>query len=370
MRTTYLTTDSIMEGVGSSQILPLVLRLADSGVQMNLITFEKLGRNFEVSELLLNNGIEWTSLEFNHNGVIGGAKRLFELVKTVGKTDIIHARSDIPAVAGILSREAPVLWDVRSLWTDQKVFMENSPIKKQTLKIGQTLESFSSNFSAGMSTLTESIVPVLQNRHYRIPNIRTVVPTSVDLLRFQFSESMPHEIKCLFSGTYNNYYDLQGSAAFVKALRTLVPIEVSWARPSESSRLNLDVGEDNVFSVTQNEMSQTIPKYSFGMSICKSNAGDTLKAAMPTKIAEFLACGRPIVISKGIGDLEHFLSEFKAGIVIDVESDNLNEKAEELIDMLLDSETPNQCRSLAERYFDIDKGLMKYLEVYNSILNN
>jgi glycosyltransferase involved in cell wall biosynthesis len=83
-----------------------------------------------------------------------------------------------------------------------------------------------------------------------------------------------------------------------------------------------------------------------------------------------LACGRPVVISKGIGDLEHFLSEFKAGVVIDVENDNLIEKAEELIDVLLDSETPNQCRSLAERYFDIDKGLVKYLDVYNSILNN
>jgi len=36
----------------------------------------------------------------------------------------------------------------------------------------------------------------------------------------------------------------------------------------------------------------------------------------------------------------------------------------------LDSETPIQCRSLAERYFDIDKGLEKYLDVYNAILNN
>jgi hypothetical protein len=368
MRATYLTTDSITEGVGSSQILPLVLRLADAGLQMNLITFEKIDRDHEVSELLFHRGIKWTSLKFNHNGIIGGVNRLFELSKAVGETDLIHARSDVPAVAGLLSRQAPVLWDVRSLWTDQKVFMETSHVKKQTLKIGQTLESFSSNFSTGMSTLTHSIVPVLQNRHFRIPSIRTVVPTSVDLSRFKFSELMPEKIKCLFSGTYNNYYDLQGSAEFLKALRSLVPIEVSWARPYESSRSNLEVGEDYVFRVTQNEMALTIPKHSFGMAICKSNAGDTLKAAMPTKIAEFLACGRPVVVSKGIGDLDEFLSEFKAGIVVDVENDDLIEKAGELIHMLSDPETPNQCRSLAERYFDIDKGLLQYLDVYKSIL--
>ena len=39
---TYLSVDSIQEGVGSSQITPLVLGLATKGKSVCLITFEKV----------------------------------------------------------------------------------------------------------------------------------------------------------------------------------------------------------------------------------------------------------------------------------------------------------------------------------------
>ena len=91
---------------------------------------------------------------------------------------------------------------------------------------------------------------------------------------------------------------------------------------------------------------------------------------MPTKIAEFLASGRPIVVSKGIGDMDCFLKEFKAGVIIDTENDSLLAKARELLDLLTDPETPKQCRALAEKYFNIESGMSTYIKTYNQILNH
>ena len=53
----YLTTDSLEEGVGSSQILPLVVKLAERGLKVNLLTFEKANPRLETQDLLKKFGI-------------------------------------------------------------------------------------------------------------------------------------------------------------------------------------------------------------------------------------------------------------------------------------------------------------------------
>ncbi|MDP1712754.1 MAG: hypothetical protein Q8K86_09905 [Candidatus Nanopelagicaceae bacterium] len=365
----YITIDSISEGVGSSQIIPLLKRLSAQGIRINLISFEKEKPKEGIAEDLKHSGIDWTQLEFGGSRKFGGLARLWELSHRIGPTDLIHARSDIPAVAGIISRKAPVLWDVRSLWADQRAFIETDPIKKMIFKVARPLESIPANFSMGMSSLTQSVVSELESRHRKIPKIQIVVPTAVDLDRFVLNTEMPSSFRGLYSGTYNNYYDLKLSRRFVEALQNLVEVDVQWARPRESARASLDAGESDVFIATQNEMAEILSQFSFGMSICRRDAGPSLKAAMPTKIAEFLACGRPMVVSKGIGDIDVFFAEFNVGVVIDELNDDLDLKARELIALLEDPDTPRRCRALAEKYFDIDKGVEKYISAYKSILD-
>ena len=108
-------------------------------------------------------------------------------------------------------------------------------------------------------------------------------------------------------------------------------------------------------------MAELIPSYSFGVSICKLNAWPSLAAAMPTKIGEFLACGRPMVVNKGLGDMDLFIEEFGAGVVLDGSSQNLQDGATKLINLVFDPETPKRCRALAEKYFSMEKGASKYL---------
>lgn len=363
----YVTVDSISEGVGSSQILPLLQRISNSGLAVNLISFEKIEPSQELQEALRSSGVNWNMRQFRAHGALGGLSRLREISKQIPETRIIHARSDIPAVASSLSRKAPILWDVRSLWADQKAFVETNPIRKRILKSYGALESIASFNATAMSTLTHKVVPELERRHRRLPKLRIVVPTAVDLRRFEFSPIIPNPVRGLYSGTYNDYYDLALSERFIGALKEISAVDVHWARPRESHRNSLDAGETSVFEATQKEMADIISHYSFGLSICKIDAGPSLKAAMPTKIAEFLACGRPVVLNAGLGDFDEYIQEFNAGVLLNGTPEELQVRALQLMELLVDPGTPDRCRQLAEKYFDIDKGAKKYLDLYEQM---
>ena len=360
----YVTVDSISEGVGSSQILPLMQRLAEHGLSTQLISFEKTQPSQERQDAVLRTGISWNKRFFKTHGALGGLSRLIEISREIPEAKVIHARSDIPAVAAALSRKAPILWDVRSLWADQKAFIEQDPIKRQILKTYGLLEGIASFNSSAMSTLTHAIVPILEERHRRVPELRIVVPTAVDLARFQLNSTIAQPIKGLYSGTYNNYYDLALSKRFIDAMSEFTPVEVHWARPKESPQDSLGAGETKTFVATQIEMANILPEYGFGLSICKLDAGPSLKAAMPTKVAEFLACGRPVVVNAGLGDFDEYIQEFDAGVILDGTSEDLKFKALKLAELISDPDTPLRCRALAEKYFDIDKGAEKYLDLY------
>jgi hypothetical protein len=365
---TYVTIDSIAEGVGSSQILPLIQRHARSGLKINLISFEKISPRNELIDFFRSIGVSWSPLPFENNHVTNPLSRINSLRREIRNTNLIHARSDLPTVSAIASHQAPVLWDVRSLWADQKVIIQDSTLNKSLYRVFRGFESISASRSHGMSTLTRAVVPILEGRNARVPALRTVVPTAVDLNSFKLNPIIPIKTKALFSGTFNKYYDLNLSKLFMNEFRKLAKVEIHWARPAESNRSQIDVGETQVLQLNQMQMSEILADYCFGVSVCKMDAGPSLKAAMPTKIGEFLAVGRPVVVNKGLGDMDEFIQEFNAGIILDGSLENLKEGAEKLRSLIDDKDTPTRCRALAEKYFNMDTGAENYLNLYSEIL--
>jgi glycosyltransferase involved in cell wall biosynthesis len=81
-----------------------------------------------------------------------------------------------------------------------------------------------------------------------------------------------------------------------------------------------------------------------------------------------LSCGRPVIVNRGLGDFDEYLTEFNAGVILNGSENNLRNMAHNLAEILADTETPMRCRALAEKYFDVDKGAQKYLDLYPKIL--
>ena len=366
---TYLSVDSVQEGVGSSQITPLILGLAEKGKTVCLITFEKIRPPKELVEMFTRAGVVWIAKEFGKSGAIGGIIRLNTLRRSVPDSLLLHGRSDIATAAAIWSGiEAPVLWDVRGLWSDQRLLIGTAGWNSLTARGARALENVAAKKSAAMTTLTAAVVPILQNRHKRIPMIREVIPTCVQTSKFLSSPMPQSQIICLLSGTFNNYYDIDRTKQVLDQIRKTINLRVIWARGGESPIEKLGVGEDLIISATHSEMPKLVKESHFGIAICKQDSLDTLAAAVPTKIGEFLASGRPVIVSRGIGDLDQLLPSTHTGVVID-HQDSLQTVAQQIGQLIKDPKTPDRCRELAMQHFDIEKSIDRYLEIYDRMLH-
>ena len=362
---TYLSVDSIQEGVGSSQITPLILGLAEKGKAVCLITFEKIMPPKELVDMFSEAGVVWIVKEFGKSGAIGGLLRLNVLRRSVPKSTVLHGRSDIATSAAILSGiNAPVLWDVRSLWSDQRLIIGTAGWNNLTAKAARALENLAARKSSAMTTLTAAVVPILQQRYKRIPAIREVIPTCVQTSKFLPSPMPQGEVTCLLSGTFNNYYDIAKMKQVIDEIRKNMDLRVIWARAGESPSERLGVGEDVIISASHSEMPKLVQDSHFGIAICKQDNLDSLAAAVPTKIGEFLASGRPVIVSNGIGDLDHMLTSTRTGVVIN-HSDSLQTIASQIRTLISDPKTPERCRELALQHFDMEKSVDRYIAIYD-----
>ncbi len=365
---TYLSVDSIQEGVGSSQITPLILGLAKRGKSVCLITFEKIKPSEELVELFHRAGVTWIAKDFGKQGALGGLRRLNELRRSVPQSAVLHGRSDVATVSALLSGvKAPVLWDVRSLWSDQRLLIGTAGWNKSTARAARVLENFAASKSAAMTTLTAAVVPILEDRHKRIPTIREVIPTCVQTSKFLPSQMPSGQITCLLSGTFNNYYDLNRTRLILDEIRKTIKLRVIWARAGESPTERLDLGEDLIVSATHSEMPKIISDSHFGIAICKSENQVSLAAAVPTKIGEFLAAGRPVIVSEGIGDLDQMISITQTGVIV-ASNGTLQNVTREIIKLVNDANTPARCRELALKHFDMENSIDRYSVIYNKML--
>ena len=93
-----------------------------------------------------------------------------------------------------------------------------------------------------------------------------------------------------------------------------------------------------------------------------------MQAAMPTKIGEFLASGRPVVVNPGLVDAAGLVERSDCGVVYGRSpSTGVTEAVDRLELLLTDPDLPGRCRSLAEAHFDLDRGVDRLLAVYEEL---
>jgi glycosyltransferase involved in cell wall biosynthesis len=364
IRICYLIFDSLSEGVGQSQIVPLIKGLAELGYTVTVMSFEKK-KNSQLSSELLSSEITWLSFPFGKSGVRGLPLRIATMLRNLPNADIYHCRSDLPVLAVAIRRKRPFVWDVRSLWYDQKVIVDKKSRSKVFAFILRKLELFSARNASAVNVLAEPLLEVLLKRHQVLPTIRTVVPTSVDLEKFKLDTLEVPRRMILLSGTLNNFYDLESTKKILREFHNQ-GFTVEWARGIESNTDDLDETFIGTSMLVHSEMPEKIASSSFGLAICRTDCVEILKGVMPTKVAEFFAVGRPVIVSKGMGDLDRLIAQWRTGIVI---KDGMSEQ--EIVakakGLLLDEELSHRCRRLAEEHFSMQKAIVTYSNVYKSI---
>jgi glycosyltransferase involved in cell wall biosynthesis len=93
-------------------------------------------------------------------------------------------------------------------------------------------------------------------------------------------------------------------------------------------------------------------------------------SSSPTKIAEYLASGLPVVCNTGVGDLDELIETDRVGVLISDFTPETYERAlAELAALCAEEDLPSRCRTSARRRFDlVDVGGARYRRLYRRLM--
>lgn len=365
---TYLTIDSMSEGVGLSQVVPYVARLASRGVDVTLHSFEKEEPAGTVKRALSAAGVHWRPHAFRGAGAAGGLARVAHGAALVAHAPLVHARSDLPAASAMLARRSAWLWDVRGFWREDRMALGLLGQGSVPERVLRGVETRAAAASTAVVTLSGTARDVLVQRYgdAMAGKVR-VITTCVDLDRFAAAPLPAAEpVRLLLAGSLSGLYDIDTMLRLFEMLRARRPTELTVLTPAVTpwdERFRAHSAE--VGHATAEEMPDRVREHHVGLSIRRFDVGVTSYSAMPTKLGEFLATGRPVVVNSGLGDLDELVSRHDCGVVLRDASDGELERAVAEIDRLLeDPKTPLRCRTLAEEHFDVERGVDQLLDAY------
>ena len=90
----------------------------------------------------------------------------------------------------------------------------------------------------------------------------------------------------------------------------------------------------------------------------------------PTRMAEVLACGRPVVANPGVGDVEQVIKDHRVGVLARGSSSlEMDDCVLDLMALLKDPQLGCRCRRTAEDLFSLEAGIAAYRKLYGDILS-
>jgi glycosyltransferase involved in cell wall biosynthesis len=365
---TYLTLDPVGEGVGTSQVGRYVSAIARRGVEIKLHSFEREAPLPELADQLRASGVQWKVHPFGAAGSKGGVARLARAAFAVRDAHLVHARSDLAAAAAS-TRSRSWIWDMRAFFAEQRIALGTLQANSLEHRALRFIERRAATSASSIVTLTRAAVPVLTERFG--PEVTAkceVITTCVDLDRFTPTDAPTGDLTFLLSGTLNSYYDVPTMLRVVAACRERRSSRLVVASPLAGPWESALYVADHRLTLSPAEMPDLVSSSHVGLSVCRFDAGMSLRAAMPTKLGEFLATGRPVVVNRGLGDMDRIIDEFRCGVILDKGDDSsVRNAADEIIDLIDDPSTAERCRAAAVAHFNLDRAVDRLVELYASL---
>jgi glycosyltransferase involved in cell wall biosynthesis len=388
-RVLYISYDGVTEPLARSQVLAPVKALADAGTRVTLLTFEKReydGERAAVARELAGRSVRWLPRRYHKRPsalatlgdvAVGVASALMAWPRE--RFSIVHARSYVAALIAVALRRLlglRFLFDIRGFWVDERVEGRIWPGKGRLYRVAKACERRFFLAADEIVTLTRASVPLIESLPYlrgRYPRI-TVIPTCADLTRFRPGPARPATpVTFLFAGSFGSWYmpdemlDCFAVARrrFPGARFTVLTTTATSAVRARVTALGLDA-DVVIGRAGHDEMPARIHEATVGLFFIQPVWSK--QASNPTKLAEFLGCGVPVVINAGIGDTEAIVTGERVGVVAKrFGADEYERIMDELADLLADPELGRRCRAAAERSFALDDAVTRYREIYERL---
>lgn len=387
----YLSYTGLLEPLGRSQILAYLSRLSDE-YQFTIVSFEKANDFAESDKVKTlhqecsSYGINWEPKIYHHKprllATLWDLSVLLQATWTFsrsGRTDLVHCRSYIPAIAALLVckvTKVPFIFDMRALWLDEMIDAGRLERGSLTHRILVSLETKLLKKAAHVVSLTQVAVDYLQTQQPHLNNQEfSVITTCVDLNKFitRDIESLPKKLGTMgtvMSGWYHLdwlFLTLQTQMKRDESASFKVVTRDSEKKLRKmASQYGIEESKLEIISSSPNDIANNIADIKAGLLYF--TAGISKLGSAPTRMGEFLACGIPVIGNRGVGDMADLIDKYQVGVVIEDGSQKSIDKALDSLEALYqDNELSKRCRYAAEDYFSADKGTEKYRRIYKAI---
>ncbi|MBN3038357.1 MAG: glycosyltransferase [Candidatus Omnitrophica bacterium] len=406
MRALYISYDGATEPIAGSQIIPYLEKLAARGVKFFLVTFDKKeyladdGQVVNTKDIFRAKGIDWFSLRYHKRPTaLATAWDIFHgfivsfYIVLKEKIYIVHARSYVSALIAlglkfILRRK--FVFDMRGYWADERIDGQIWPEGSALYKIAKYMEKVFVNNADFIVVLTESMKNRLR-QDYRLDHKPIeVIPTCVDLRQFQIlrpedkDDFLNREIKdkihakdlLIYLGSLGTVYMLEEMFELYKILRSHISnlhfllLTQSDREIAHDAALKRGIA-DNGFTVASVRHADVSRWLNLGkLAIAFYRPTFSVIGRAPTKIGEYLACGLPAIVNKGVGDIDTILAEQKVGIVLEsFDQQGYKQALPGILDLLGSKDLRQRCHKVAQDYFSLEKGVNGYFKIYQTLKN-
>lgn len=392
----FLTRNGLLEPLGQSQVFAYLRGLSREHA-ITLVTYEKLedwtdqAKMKNAHDACASYGIRWLPQKFHPRPrIIAPAfsmVRMMWLVRRELRCEgirLIHARSYIPAAVGLVVSRltgVPFLFDMRALWPEELITAGRLRRGSMIHRAIAGSERACLAKSAGVVLLTHAAVKHLRSVYAKeLANQRLVViPTCADLDRFTPAENTragPTVYGCIgtvLSGWFRT--DWLANWMRVAALRDPdARFEIVTRDDATRVRAALDpanelAGRLSIGPRPSADMPDAVRGHDLSVMFYAGGEISELGRS-PTRMAEVLGCGLPVVASEGVGDAADIVRKNNVGVIVEGASLQHMETAFEALQTLMkDPDLSARCRATAEAVFSLEAGTEAYREIYASILN-
>jgi glycosyltransferase involved in cell wall biosynthesis len=403
----FISYDGMTDPLGQSQVIPYLQGLAAEGYKIFLLSCEKkipyIESKNNISKILSTSNIFWRPILYTKNPPVFST--LFDILKlrsaakkihTKYKIDMVHTRAGVPTLVGLWLKNKygiKLLNDIREFYADSRVdgnmWNINNFLYKKVYQYFKQKEDEAIQKNDGIVCLTYAAKKIIQQwPAYKKNTPFEVIPCSADMDLFDANTITTSQQETLmqrlgitkndfiisYLGSIGGWYLTTEMMNFCKALIDKKPttklLFISPHKHAEILQVANDAGIQPHQIIIQKANRKQVPlllslsKYSiFFIKPCYSK-----QSSSPTKHAEIMAMGKPVITNAGVGDVADIVEKYQSGIVVNSFSKNEIENAVNKICNDIEY-SANDIRTGAIEFYSLTNAIEKYKSIYKLILN-
>ena len=403
----YISYDGMTDPLPQSQVLPYLEGLCKEGFSFTILSCEKADAYEQYASIIearcAKSGIRWNPIIYHQSPPV--LSTVYDVLKlrsearrlhSIHHFSIVHCRSYIPALIGLHMKrklKLPFIFDMRGFWADERVdgglWSLSNPLYKTIYNYFKNKEHAFFKESDHSISLTfngkDEIAKLYDDASHKIPV--EVIPCCVDTVMFSpeniSAQSIAEYRKELgieaddfivsYVGSIGTWYMLPEMLAFFKRFKLKQAkakfLFVTASDPALvlSACVAAGIPKDVILikKGKREEMPALISLSNISLFFIKP--AYSKKASSPTKQAEIMSLGIPIVCNPDVGDTDRVIQQYHAGVVVESFDDLCYDKAVEQI--LTGNFDKARIRTGALEFYELGQGTQRYLKVYRDIIS-